>query len=181
MRRRRLPGSNAQCFDRGHLVRRLDPTWGADAKVAELDTFFFTNCTPQHAQFNQVLWADLEDYLLDNAGTLDFRACVFTGPVFGASDGLYRGVRIPTAFWKVAAMLRTEDGKLSATGYMVSQADLITNLEFAYGQVKTYQVSLGRIESLTGLDFGALRDADPLGGQEGVDVHELTNAADFQI
>jgi endonuclease G, mitochondrial len=168
-------------LDRGHLVRRLDPTWGPDAKTAELDSFFFTNCTPQHANFNQVLWAELEDYLLDNAGTLGFRACVFTGPVFGDTDGLYRGVRLPNAYWKVATMLRTEDGKLSATGYMVSQADLITNLEFAYGAVRTYQVSLARIESLTGLDFGALRDADPLKGQEGVDVRELATGADIRL
>ena len=168
-------------LDRGHLVRRLDPTWGPDAKTAELDSFFYTNCTPQHANFNQVLWAELEDYLLDNAGTLGFRACVFTGPVFGDTDGLYRGVRLPNAYWKVATMLRTEDGKLSATGYMVSQADLITNLEFAYGAVRTYQVSLARIESLTGLNFGALRDADPLKGQEGVDVRELASGAEIRI
>ena len=40
-------------FDRGHLVRRLDPAWGRTlrvAKVANDDTFHFTNCTPQHAQ-----------------------------------------------------------------------------------------------------------------------------------
>jgi endonuclease G len=36
-------------LDRGHLVRRLDPAWGGSheqAKVANDDTFHFTNCTP---------------------------------------------------------------------------------------------------------------------------------------
>lgn len=168
-------------LDRGHLVRRLDPTWGPTAKTAELDSFFYTNCTPQHASFNQVLWAELEDYLLDNAGTLGFQACVFTGPVFGESDGLYRGIRLPNSYWKVAAMLRTEDHKLSATGYVVSQADLVTNLEFAYGQVRTYQVSLARIEAVTGLNFGSLRLADPLGREEGIDVRELTTGTDIRL
>jgi endonuclease G len=168
-------------LDRGHLVRRIDPTWGPDAKTAELDTFFFTNCTPQHARFNQSLWAELEDYLLDNADTLGFKACVFTGPVFNDADGLYRGIRLPNAYWKVAAMLRTDDGKLSVMGYVVSQADLITNLEFAYGQVRTYQVPLTRIEVLTGLDFGSLRAADPLKDQEDTGVRELVSTSDLRV
>ena len=36
-------------LDRGHLVRRLDPAWGAsrdEAKRSNDDTFHFTNCTP---------------------------------------------------------------------------------------------------------------------------------------
>src|SRR5262249_47194612 len=49
-------------FDQGHLVRRLDPAWGADAntaRVANDDTFHYTNCSPQHKNFNrnQSLWA----------------------------------------------------------------------------------------------------------------------------
>ena len=56
-------------FDRGHLVRRLDPAWGRGptvAKAANDDTFHFTNCSPQHEDFNEGknLWAGLEDYLL---------------------------------------------------------------------------------------------------------------------
>jgi endonuclease G, mitochondrial len=55
-------------LDRGHLVRRLDPAWGQDletAKKANDDTFHFTNCTPQHEDFNQnkTTWAGLEDYI----------------------------------------------------------------------------------------------------------------------
>jgi endonuclease G len=47
------PGGNY--FDRGHLVRRLDPVWGTQgtAKVANEDTFHWTNCSPQYWQFNQ--------------------------------------------------------------------------------------------------------------------------------
>jgi endonuclease G len=168
-------------LDRGHLVRRLDPTWGATAPTAERDTFFFTNCTSQHAQFNQRLWVELEDYLLDSADTLGFRASVVSGPVFDKADGAYRGVRLPNANWKVAVMLRTDDGSLSATGYVVSQADLVSNLEFAYGQVRMYQVVLTKVEELTGLDFGALRAYDPLGALESVGIQQLTQPQDTQV
>src|SRR5204863_2302402 len=42
-------------FDRGHLTRRTDPTWGtpAEAERANADTFHFTNCSPQHFRFNE--------------------------------------------------------------------------------------------------------------------------------
>src|SRR5688572_12540032 len=41
-------------FHRGHMVRRLDPCWGSLSirKKAELDTFHFTNASPQHKSFN---------------------------------------------------------------------------------------------------------------------------------
>jgi endonuclease G len=63
-------------LDRGHLVRRLDPAWGAsdaEARAANDDTFHFTNASPQHREFNagQTLWAGLEDYLLSQAALLD--------------------------------------------------------------------------------------------------------------
>jgi endonuclease G len=157
-------------LDRGHLVRRLDPAWGPDldtAKKANDDTFHFTNCTPQHEDFNQnkTTWAGLEDYLLDNAGKRTFRASVFTGPVFAPDDDLYRGVQLPRQFWKVAAMVK-EDGTLSATGYLLSQEQLIAGLEsdlpFSYGAYKTFQVKVVDVESATGLSFGSLRDSDPL-------------------
>src|SRR5947208_1987598 len=57
----------ANPFDRGHLVRRLDSTWGDtvdEAKQHGDDSFHFTNCSPQFWSFNQgkQLWAGLEDY-----------------------------------------------------------------------------------------------------------------------
>jgi endonuclease G len=168
-------------LDRGHLVRRLDPMWGPETVRAEQDTFFFTNCTPQHRQFNQSLWAELEDYLLENAETLDFKACIFTGPVFADTDPVYRDVALPGAFWKVVAMVDAATHNLSVTAYVVSQADLLTGLEFVYGQFRTYQVPVSRIESLTGLDFGQLKGGDPLNGQETLAARELISTNDISL
>ena len=162
-------------LDRGHLVRRLDPAWGpsaAAAKLANDDTFHFTNCTPQHHDFNagQTLWAGLEDYILNNADNRNFRVNVFTGPVLAADDDRYRGVQLPRQFWKVVAMAK-QDGALSATAYLLSQEQLIKGLEitpetFSYGAYRTYQVPLRHIEDLTSVSFGTLADADPLARQE---------------
>lgn len=168
-------------LDRGHLVRRLDPVWGtpAVAKKAELDTFFFTNCTPQHSDFNQKLWLNLEDHLLGNIDTRNFRACVFTGPVFTRNDRLYRDVLLPQSYWKVVAMIHDERDELTATAYVVSQRSLLSDLEFVFGQFRTYQVPIADIERRTGLDFGDLKRYDPLGQQEAAVIRELVSPEDL--
>lgn len=148
-------------LDRGHLVRRSDPIWGDAAEKANKDTFHFTNCAPQHSDLNQKIWLDLENYILDNAENWNLKVTVFTGPVFREDDIVYRGVKIPSEFWKIAIMVK-EDGNLSATAYLQTQKDLIENLEFNYGEYKTYQVPISRIETITGLNFGCLSNHDPI-------------------
>jgi endonuclease G len=162
-------------LDRGHLVRRLDPAWGrsrAEAKRCNDDTFHFTNCSPQHEDFNQnrTTWAGLEDYILENADNRDFRVSVLTGPVLAEDDQQFAGVQLPRQFWKVVAMVK-EGGDLSATAYLLSQEELIKGLEiepeaFSYGAYRTYQVQVRRIEELTRISFGSLVDADPLARME---------------
>jgi len=164
-------------LDRGHLVRRLDPAWGEDgaAKAANDDTFHFTNCAPQHSDFNQnaTTWAGLEDYILDSADNEEFKVSVFSGPVFSDQDPDYRGVKLPRQFWKVVAMAKSP-GLLSATAYLLSQESLMGDLkeaaaveeEFTFGAFGTFQIPVGEVERITGLDFGSLRNFDPLGAQE---------------
>ena len=173
-------------LDLGHLVRRLDPAWGDTdgvAKLANDDTFHFTNCSPQHKDFNRnkTRWAGMEDYILQHADNLKFKVNVFTGPVFATDDDAYRGVQLPRQFWKVVTMVKT-DGQLSATAYLLSQSDLITGLRsrepFSYGEYRTYQVPVRKIEELTGLSFGTLADADPLARERGVTPRELDSFED---
>jgi endonuclease G len=149
-------------LDRGHLIRRLDPVWGQLAEEANEDTFHFTNCSPQHKNLNQITWLELEDYILKNADRFDLKVSVFTGPVFREDDMLYRDeFQIPAEFWKVVVIVK-DDNELSATAYLQTQKNLIEDLKFAYGEYKTYQIPVVKIEALTKLDFGILRFHDPL-------------------
>jgi endonuclease G len=158
-------------LDLGHLVRRLDPTWGETpdaAKRANDDTFHYTNCTPQHKDFNRnkTRWAGMEDYILKHADNLHFKVSVFTGPVLAADDDNYRGVQLPRQFWKVVVMVK-QDGKLSATAYLLSQEELIVGIrapipaDFSYGAYRTYQVPITKVEELTRLSFATLLASDP--------------------
>lgn len=161
-------------LDRGHLVRRLDPAWGPISAAAVDDTFHFTNCTPQHHEFNagSTLWLGLEDYVLRNAVTADLKVSVLSGPVLDDNDPAYRGVALPLQFWKLVAMVRT-DGEPSVTAYLLSQQALLDEFrierapgalpeEFSYGAYRTFQVPVRRVGSLTGLDLTAYIAADPL-------------------
>lgn len=152
-------------LDRGHLVRRQDPNWGEDAQVANRDTFHFTNCSPQMSAFNQKTWLELEDYILDNTQRWKARASVFSGPVLRDSDRVYRGVKIPQAFWKVVAYLG-DDGKPSASAYLIDQRRELEDLDLVFGPVRTYRCSVASLEALTGLRFGSLANYDGFSNEE---------------
>ena len=147
------------------MTRREDPNWGARAVVsrANADTFHVTNACPQMQPFNAGIWNGLEDYALQNARQDDMRISVFTGPVFRDTDPEMFGVQIPVSFWKVIAFIHDVSGKLTATGYTMSQRDFLPGEEFVFGQYGTYQTPLSAIEQMTGLSFAQLSAADPMG------------------
>lgn len=154
-------------FDRGHLTRRRDAQWGkndAEAKRNGDESYHFTNCSPQHWQFNQNnkasgLWFRLEESAaskLSNGGPL----CVINGPVFDApfctpgsdgrlhlnlkgkrvSDGTFGGVAIPKQFFKVIAY--NQDGELRAKAFVVTQEDLLATIDRFYPQEATKKPAL---------------------------------------
>ncbi|GIF76449.1 DNA/RNA non-specific endonuclease [Asanoa siamensis] len=181
-------------LDRGHLTRRADMLWGdspAEAADAVADTYHYTNCAPQHRDFNQndTTWQGLEDYLLDTVADHRLRANVYTGPVFDAGDPLYRGVQIPRAYWKIVTAAPA-DGAVHATAYLLEQTDLLDDLERSasaapFGPYRTYQTQVRHIESRTGIDFGPLRDHDPTspphGEAEDPKPVELLTLRDIQL
>lgn len=165
-------------LDRGHLVRRLDPVWGAtaEAKMANSDTFHYTNAAPQMDIFNQgkELWQGLENFLLNHAADFDRKLTVFTGAVLEDSDPPYRGIQVPLRFWKVAAFM--QDGQLASTAYVLDQSPDLTRdaaqralAEAAkagnpppLGAFRTFQVPVTDVAEITGLNLGPLPAADRL-------------------
>jgi endonuclease G len=158
-------------FDRGHLVRRLDPVWGVSqvATFANGDTFHFTNCSPQHENFNRnpQVWAGIENYILDNADSNDLRVTVFTAPVLRTNDPKYQDIKVPLEFWKVVAF-RRKNGALASSAYLLSQEklvdDVVADEEFVFGAYKTFQVAVSKVATLASLNLGSLLQADVLAG-----------------
>jgi endonuclease G len=187
-------------LDRGHLVRRADAAWGEteeEARLANDDTFHFANCSPQHEVYNQstkaddrglLLWGNLEEHVAKEAKRDKKKLCVFNGPVLRSNDRPYRGIRVPKEFYKIV-VFEKDNGDRSALAFLLSQDALIQDLppeDFQIGPYRPFQVKVGDIETMTKLDFGDLRDLDPLESPEnesffesGTEAVPLASASDI--
>lgn len=124
-------------LDRGHLSRRNDLARGETRAIAiarNRDSFFWTNCAPQHFLLNQSdrftgaalqLWGDLEDHIAAQ-GAQNGRLSIFNGPVFSEADLPYRDALVPLAFYKIAVW-NDADGP-GAVGFVLEQGDLLASL-----------------------------------------------------
>ncbi len=162
--------STSRYFDRGHLTRRSDPTWGTppEAERANADTFHFTNAAPQHFRFNQSarFWQGVERYILEtgiNQAGPAARLCVFQGPIYDDSIDWWidNEIQIPSSYWKVVVWRGAK--KLKSVGLVVDQLPLLTEERRSLGQpqdapffdVSTWRVPVADIGTRTGLKFDA--------------------------
>ena len=71
-------------FQQGHLTSFQEVIWGNTAAqriLAANDTFYFTNCVPQHQRLNVGLWRSLEQYVLKTQTIKhELKVTVITGP-----------------------------------------------------------------------------------------------------
>ena len=163
----------ARKFDRGHVVRRDDTAWGDTEEeeiLANSDSFHWTNCTPQHEQFNRDkfgfhgLWGGLENRIQSQAQDAGNKMSVFAGPILDhATDIEYDfgggAVKIPRRFWK--AVFVTENAgaahpKLRAYGFILDQSEAIDRFgieRFSAGEFQAYQVTLREITEAAGVTF----------------------------
>jgi endonuclease G, mitochondrial len=178
-----ISGSNGNVndFDEGHLTSFQEVLWGRKTELrrAGADTFFYTNCVPQHGSLNRGAWRSLEQYLLKKgADTNELKIAVMTGPVLLPDDPYFINqvngefVKIPCAFWKVI-YYKTKTG-LQAVGFMMSHLNLLLqaatvtyirsdvtgrspetpeDVFMMFPKATTYQVSINFIENITGMKF----------------------------
>jgi endonuclease G len=147
----------ASPFDQGHLSRRSDLQWGDDEEEAKRngdDTYHYSNCSPQHWQFNQNskasgIWFRLEESAINTLGR-GSKLCLINGPVFDApmsklgsdgmmrlnlkgkrvADGKFGGVKIPKMFFKVIAYRK--GNVLQAKAFVVTQEELLGTIDRFY-------------------------------------------------
>ena len=169
-------------LDRGHLARRADLVWGSlpVAKKANIDSFYFTNITPQMADFNQSardgVWGRLEDAVFADVDVEDLKVSAFGGPVFQTDDRVYRGVKLPAEYWKVLAF--RDGGRLKARAFLLTQnLDQLEALEL--DEFRVFQTSLHEIEERTGLRFpDVVREADTFAVPEALGQREPLGSID---
>jgi endonuclease G, mitochondrial len=114
-------------------------------------------------------WQGIEQHYLEYGATLDkSRLIVLQGPVFNDQDPPYddgQGVKVlvPLQFWKL--VVRIENGSAKATGFLASQAELLsvpkTGAEALHPpDVHEFLASISHIAELTGLKLDKLARYD---------------------
>ncbi len=180
----------ANPWDRGHLARRSSISWGPtvrEAKTASDMTFFFTNASLQHENFNQDEWLALEDWVKNLMLDEDGRITEFTGPIYGEFGRMINPVgrppaETPSAFFKVVCFISKETKELDVRAFILFQdlealANKNGNRLFNF---QRYQVTISEIETLTGLDFDdKIYDKNPLLFNENEEARETLNIPEF--
>ena len=131
-------------FDRGHLAPSADFRWSATALS---ESYYYSNMSPQLAEFNRGRWSDLEaqlrGYVIGHPGV---QLYVVTGPLLETDlpviERSVNKVAIPRKLFKVALDLVNK----RAIGFVMP------NAEISY-PVESFAVSVDSVERLTGLDF----------------------------
>ena len=156
-------------FDKGHLVRRDDVTWGdsfEEVQFANGDTFHVTNCSPQVGDFNQSrlhgIWGKLENVILKQAEGNREKYSVFSGPIFRDDDRVFEGkigrnrvnVKIPSTFWKIITV--NNAGTLNSYAFLLDQdlsdVDFDDTRELAFGdQWRRHTISIGELQDELGI------------------------------
>ncbi|MEA5541958.1 DNA/RNA non-specific endonuclease [Limnoraphis robusta Tam1] len=177
-------------WDRGHLARRASVAWGQttrEAKRASDQTFYYSNGSLQHENFNQDEWLALENWVFDLNLDSNGKITVFTGPVYGDFSRIItppgrEAALIPSAFFKVVCFVNKDTHQLDVRAFLMFQdegalADKTGHKMFNF---QNYQVTITEIENLTGLEFDdEIYEKNPLLFNENPEKREQLNIEQF--
>ena len=140
-------------MNRGHQI----PSADRYRPVANKETFYGTNMTPQLGSFNSGVWAKLEDRVRAWAKACDtlyvVTGCVIE-PRYGvASDNNGKSVVSPGAYYK-AVLRYNPSGTFGHAGYNACAIYLEHNADNANRAVNSSMaMSIRELERITGVDF----------------------------
>lgn len=177
-------------WDRGHLARRSSIAWGEttrEAKKASDATFFYSNATLQHENFNQDEWLALEDWVKNLMLDEDGKITEFTGPIYGEFGRMISPsgrppAETPSAFFKIVCFVSKKTKELDVRAFIMFQDSeaLADKRGKDFIDFQRYQVTVSEIESLTGLDFDdKIYEKNPLLYNEDEERQEELNIPDF--
>lgn len=130
-------------YDRGHLAPSADFKWN---KKALSESFYYSNMSPQLADFNRKKWAKLEGLMRAYVENNNQQLFIVTGPILNDSlPVIERGenqVSIPEYFYKIALDFTNK----KAIGFIMPNKDI-------KNPISSFAVSINDVEIATGIDF----------------------------
>ena len=150
-------------YDKGHLAMREQSGWGtttAQAQEGADDTFFYSNASLQHGNFNKDEWYGLEEWVGDLDLDLDGKISCFSGPIYGAfsrtvTPPALDPAEVPAGFFKVVFFINKTTRELDVRAFMAMQdQEAIADREGRkMYNAQTYQTTVREISERTGLNF----------------------------
>lgn len=135
-------------YDRGHICPSADRL---NSKEANEQTYYLSNIQPQINGFNTGIWLTMENTLRTKWNTSTYRDVLYVckGGTIDSKSNISgytnSGLIVPKYYY--VAVLAVKNGKYHALGlWFEHKANSDTNL-------RTYAVTIDRLEQLTGLDF----------------------------
>lgn len=137
-----IPDYKGSGFDRGHICPAADQKWSPKAMS---DCFSFANMAPQDHSLNSGAWQTLEKKERLWAQR-DSAIVIIAGPVYTPADTntIGRGVRVPSAFYKVIIAPYLEEPR--GIGFVYPNMS-------SPGDMRNYSMTIDEVEELTGIDF----------------------------
>lgn len=129
-------------YDRGHLAPAADMAFSWQTMK---DSFYYSNMSPQRPQFNRGIWKELEEQVRLFA-VREGEIYVVTGPVLPNEKTIMIGpnrVTVPSRFYKVVFDV-TPPRKM--IGFILPN-------EGSKADLRTFAVTVDKVEEVTGLDF----------------------------
>ncbi len=130
-------------YDRGHLAASADFRW---SEKALSESYFYSNMSPQLADFNREIWADLERLLRRYVITNEVPLHIVTLPILENDlpkiERSKNQVSVPRKFAKVAYDPINNKG----IGFVLEHKRLDRTLDH-------YAMSIDQVEAIAGMDF----------------------------
>jgi len=129
-------------YDRGHLAPAADMAWSEKSMV---ESFYYSNMSPQVPSFNRGIWKQLESQVRNWAST-DQELYIVTGPILTEHLPTIgeNKVSVPKSYYK--AILSIEANELNAIAFLLPN-------ESSHLPLPHFSISIDSLEQLSGIDF----------------------------
>ena len=165
-------------WDKGHLAMRENAASGTTQDLAQKaanETFYYSNASLQHGNFNRDEWVTLENWVHDLELDSTNKISVFSGPMYGMFPRVVTPparppATVPGGFFKIVCFIGQEDELDVRAFIMLQDPEALKDLRGRrMFEARTYQVTITEIELATGLKFSnTIRRANPLFHNPGI-------------
>lgn len=142
-------------YDHGHLCASADRLYST---VANEQTFYMTNMSPQLPQFNRVYWNYYESFVQDLGRDAAFADTLYVVKGGTIAEGQVSttlscsGISVPVPRYYYMALLKLKAGKYAAVAFWMEHKEYDT-VNDKPAEIRAHAISIADLESKTGIDF----------------------------